>query len=209
MFTIYQITVAVNVLTILLLTVLNFYYTAGDLTIGGIADFKEFEYGEDLFFEITHPPELQYTYRIRPAKDIGVPFHKEKFPPKKSKLILVDPDHGCDTPKNARNIRGNVAFVKRGECSFLKKTIVMETCGAKAVVIADNNIYDDSYYIHMIDDESKLKANIPAGFLVGRSGHLIHSTMTELKLKELPIVFPLNMTFVPLHEMNQPPWIPI
>lgn len=33
--------------------------------------------------------------------------------------------------------------------------------------------------------------------------------MAELSLTELPIVFPLNMTYVPLHQMNQPPWITI
>lgn len=42
--------------------------------------------------------------------------------------------------------------------------------GAKAIVITDNNIYDDTAYIHMIDDESEMSANIPAGFLVGKSG---------------------------------------
>lgn len=28
----------------------------------------------DVFFEILDPPELSYTYRIRPAKDFGAPF---------------------------------------------------------------------------------------------------------------------------------------
>lgn len=55
-------------------------------------------------------------------------------------------------------------------CSFLKKTIVSELSGAKAIVITDNNIYDDTAYIHMIDDDSEMSANIPAGFLVGKSG---------------------------------------
>jgi len=45
--------------------------TDGEMTI---VDIKEFEYGEDIFFEISHPPELQYTYRIRPAKSFGAPF---------------------------------------------------------------------------------------------------------------------------------------
>lgn len=30
--------------------------------------------GGDVFFEITDPEELEYTYRIRPAKDFGAPF---------------------------------------------------------------------------------------------------------------------------------------
>lgn len=120
---------------------------------------------------------------------------KHKFPAKKTKLVLVDPHYGCDKPKNAYQLKGNVAFVKRGfvfilyidkmnlcilkyqlvcnsECSFLQKTVISEKCGAKAIVITDNNIYDDSY-IHMVDDESELSANIPAGFLVGKSGLVI------------------------------------
>lgn len=39
-----------------------------------IANIKEHEYGGDIFFEITDPAELQYTYRIRPAKTFGSPF---------------------------------------------------------------------------------------------------------------------------------------
>lgn len=39
--------------------------------------------------------------------------------------------------------------------------------------------------------------------------HLIHTKMSELMMTELPIVFPLNMTYVPLHEIKQPPWITI
>lgn len=30
--------------------------------------------GGDVFFEIIDPEELEYTYRIRPAKDFGAPF---------------------------------------------------------------------------------------------------------------------------------------
>lgn len=55
-------------------------------------------------------------------------------------------------------------------CSFLKKTMISEISGARAIVITDNNIYDDTAYIHMIDDESEMSVNIPAGFLVGKSG---------------------------------------
>ncbi|CAH1710300.1 PRADC1-like protein [Aphis gossypii] len=196
----------VNTFLLCVLSIFNIYFINGDMTI---VDVKEFEYGGDIFFEITHPPELQYTYRIRPAKSFGTPFDKEKFPAKQTKLVLVDPQHGCEMPKNAKQLQGNVAFVKRGFCSFLKKTVISEMSGAKAIVITDNNIYDDTAYIHMIDDESDMSANIPAGFLVGKSGHLIHTKMSELMITELPIVFPLNMTYVPLHEIKQPPWITI
>ncbi|XP_025416685.1 PRADC1-like protein isoform X2 [Sipha flava] len=196
----------VNTVLLCVLIVFNVYFVNGETSF---VDTKEYEYGSDIFFEITHPPELQYTYRIRPAKSFGIPFDKERFPSKKTKLVLVDPTHGCEMPTNAKQLKGNVAFVKRGRCSFLKKTIISELSGAKAIVITDNNIYDDTAYVHMIDDNSEMSANIPAGFLVGKSGHLIHSKMSELMVTELPIVFPLNMTYVPLHKINQPPWISI
>lgn len=34
--------------------------------------------GGDIFFEIIEPSELEYTYRIRPAKDFGAPFVSSK-----------------------------------------------------------------------------------------------------------------------------------
>ena len=65
-------------------------------------------------------------------------------------------------------------------CSFLKKTVISEISGAKAIIITDNNIYDDTAYIQMIDDESDMSANIPAGFLVGKSGLVV-----SLKIKKM------------------------
>jgi len=196
----------INTILLCFLVLVNIYFVTGHTSI---VDIKEYEYGDDIFFEISHPPELQYTYRIRPAKTFGIPFDRKQFPPKKTKLVLVDPHYGCEMPTNKMQIKGNVAFVKRGQCSFLKKTVISEMSGAKAIVITDNNIYDDSAYIHMVDDESDMSVNIPAGFLVGKSGHLIHTKMFELMITELPIVFPLNMTYVPIHEIKQPPWISI
>lgn len=36
--------------------------------------------GSDVFFEIIDPIELEYTYRIRPAKDFGAPFVSTTIP---------------------------------------------------------------------------------------------------------------------------------
>lgn len=59
--------------------------------------------------------------------------------------------------------------------------------GAKAVVITDNDIYDDSAYIQMIGDESEMTAKIPAGFLVGKSGLV---TFYNLKI----VIVKINIT---------------
>jgi len=63
---------------------LLFFYPVANGTMT-IVDIKEFEYGGDIFFEILHPPELQYTYRLRPSRDIGIPFVNNNY------LLLIGP----------------------------------------------------------------------------------------------------------------------
>jgi len=40
--------------------------------------------------------------------------NKNNFPIKNLKLVLVDPEYGCEKLKNGEQVKGNVAFVKRG-----------------------------------------------------------------------------------------------
>ena len=49
------------------------YFSANNLhTYDGVSNSDII--GADVFFEIIEPEELGYTYRIRPAKDFGIPF---------------------------------------------------------------------------------------------------------------------------------------
>lgn len=86
----------------------------------------------DVFFEIVDPVELEYTYRIRPAKDFGAPFvskycnnnyclfkyniafQNESFQVKNIPLVPVIPQYACETPTNIEEVEGNVALVERG-----------------------------------------------------------------------------------------------
>ena len=55
-------------------------------------------------------------------------------------------------------------------CSFVSKTSKAEQSGAIAVIVMDSNYNNDDMYIEMIDDKTNRKLNIPAAFLLGRSG---------------------------------------
>ncbi|KAF4518407.1 hypothetical protein B566_EDAN002060 [Ephemera danica] len=132
---------------------------------GGIVDFIE----KDFFFEILEPKELSYTFKIRPAKDFGVPFNSS-FSGRGVRMVPVDPACGCGWPRNAEDIEGAVALVERGECSFLSKAVRVEQAGALAVVIADNEPDSDEHFIEMIDDGTGRDANIPVAFLLGKNG---------------------------------------
>lgn len=160
----------------------------------------------DLFFEITDPVELEYTYRLRPARDFGAPFN-ESFHVENVALVPVIPKFGCEEPENRDDVEGNVAFIERGECSFKKKALIAERVGARAVIITDISKAYEEYFIEMIDDDSLEEVKIPAAFLMGKNGIMITKTLERLHRPYAIINLPVNLTFTPPHKMNQPPWL--
>lgn len=59
----------------------------------------------------------------------------------------------------------------------------------------------------MIDDDLTTDVNIPAGFLIGRNGIMIMNQLRRLNMKYAVINLPVNLTFTPVHKINQPPWL--
>lgn len=161
--------------------------------------------GQDIFFEILEPEDLRYTYRTRPAKNFGPSFNAS-FIERNIRLVPVQPANGCVWPSNAHEIRGNIALIERGYCSFLSKTIRAEEAGARAVIIADNK-ESDEYFTEMIDDLTGRNTNIPATFLLGKNGFVIRKILHKLNMKYALINIPVNVTYVPLNEWKQPPWL--
>ncbi|CAH0719969.1 unnamed protein product, partial [Brenthis ino] len=163
----------------------------------------------DVFFEILDPPELRYSYRIRPAKDFGTPFNGSIYF-EKVRLVPTLPLHSCSDILNADEIFGNIALSERGECSFVFKTLKAQQVGAQAVIITESvDKWDDAldHLIEMVDDKMELDVNIPAGFLLGRSGATIIRTLRRLQKNYAIVNMPINLTHVPIGKMKQPPWI--
>lgn len=162
--------------------------------------------GNDIFFEILEPKELCYTYRTRPARNFGASFN-ESFVKPSIPLVPAIPSVCCGRPINANELRGSVALVERGECSFVSKTLRAEEVGAVAVIISDYKPSNDDLFIEMLDDETLRQTNIPAAFLVGKNGYIIRKTLEKLHRNHALIRIPVNLTHVPIHKMKQPPWL--
>ncbi|XP_059622601.1 PRADC1-like protein [Phlebotomus argentipes] len=165
----------------------------------------------DVFFEVLDPAELEYTYRLRPAKDFGAPFNASFHFPRIA-LVPVVPFDACSRSaiKNGEDLEGNVALVERGDCSFLTKTINVERHGALAAIITESNTSEaeeDEYYIEMVHDNTGRDANIPAGFLIGINGRIILQTLKKMRRNYAIISIPVNLTFTPPHQINHPPWL--
>lgn len=161
----------------------------------------------DIFFEIIEPEELEYTYRLKPAKDFGGTFMMDIFKwRKKNDLVVAEPREACSEIENYRQLAGNVALIERGSCSFLTKAIMAEKAGAIGAIITDTRVNDD-YFIEMVHDNSPRDVDIPAAYLLGRNGRIIINTLERYGLDRAVIKLPVNITFTPPRLINHPPWL--
>ncbi|XP_070539991.1 protease-associated domain-containing protein 1-like [Ptychodera flava] len=158
---------------------------------------------ENLFFEVLSPPDINYIFKIRPAKSFGEVFRHSFY---RINLVPTNPAESCSDLYNGEEIRGAIALIERGGCSFLSKTRVAERFGAVAVIIHDHDYKNDWQYIDMIQDESDRTANIPAMFLLGKDGYLIKKSLQANGMPGAIISIPVNVTGVPLHHLRMPPW---
>lgn len=53
-------------------------------------------------------------------------------------LVITDPVKACNTIANNTDLNGNIAFIERGNCTFVQKVRNAQTAGAIAVVIYDS-----------------------------------------------------------------------
>lgn len=71
----------------------------------------------------------------------------------------------------------------------------------------DDDSAEFEYYIEMVHDNTSREAHIPAGFLLGKSGIVIRSTLMNQRWPHALINIPVNLTFVPPAQINHPPWL--
>ncbi|XP_036037277.1 protease-associated domain-containing protein 1 isoform X2 [Onychomys torridus] len=141
-----------------------------------------------LYFQVLSPGDIRYIFTATPAKDFGGIFHTRY---EQIHLVPAEPPEACEELSNGFFIQDQIALVERGEdeggaastcfsfglnttssrgCSFLSKTRVVQEHGGRAVIISDNAVDNDSFYVEMIQDSTQRTADIPALFLLGRDG---------------------------------------
>ena len=137
------------------------------------------------FFEILHPEELSYTFKINPAA-FSQPWNMSLT---EYKMILADPPCGCASFRNADEVEGQIVLIgkrfftwktvqiiyiwfitERGECSFVSKTIKAQEAGALAAIISDIDEKQDELFVSMVDDTTERTVKIPSAYLLGKNG---------------------------------------
>lgn len=155
------------------------------------------------FFELLEPEEISYTYKIRPAKDFGVPMNQSYHG---IHLVPTQPIQACSPISNSVIIRNNIAFSERGECSFLTKVIHAENAGAIAIIIFDYDRENDSKMVDMVVDGTDRESFLPSFYLMGKDGYMIMKALQDTGLPGAIINIPINATGIPVTMLNQPPW---
>lgn len=130
----------------------------------------------------------------------------EKFKLRKQNLLIfAEPRKACHIT-NAYELADNMAFIERGDCSFLTKAINAEKAGAIGAIITDTRSeLEDDYFIEMISDSPR-ETTIPVAYLLGRNGRMIFNTLHRYGLDRAIIKLPVNLTFTPTEAINHPPW---
>ncbi|KAG9510930.1 Protease-associated domain-containing protein 1, partial [Fragariocoptes setiger] len=155
----------------------------------------------DIYFQISEPENLRYTFKARSARAFGVPF-KEKMT--NIALVLAEPGDACTSIINKLELRDNVAMVERGGCSFLQKCIEIERSGGVGIIVYDYDKHNDEVYIEMIDDNTSRNCSIPAVSLLGKDGHMIVQSLMALRLNRAVITIPINTS---TSKVTNPPWL--
>ncbi|XP_059114059.1 protease-associated domain-containing protein 1 isoform X1 [Peromyscus eremicus] len=156
-----------------------------------------------LYFQVLSPGDIRYIFTATPAKDFGGIFHTRY---EQIHLVPAEPPEACGELGNGFFIQDQIALVERGGCSFLSKTRVVQEHGGRAVIISDNAVDNDSFYVEMIQDSTQRTADIPALFLLGRDGYMIRRSLEQHGLPWAIISIPVNVTSIPTFELLQPPW---
>eukprot|EP00092_Neocalanus_flemingeri_P070029 GFUD01085905.1.p1 GENE.GFUD01085905.1~~GFUD01085905.1.p1 ORF type:complete len:206 (-),score=56.83 GFUD01085905.1:139-756(-) len=156
-----------------------------------------------LFFEITEPEELAYTYKANPA-GFTPPWNNTY---NGIQLVSTEPACACGLIHNSDQIEGKIALVERGDCSFVSKVIRAQEAGAVAVVVTDQDSDNDQLFISMADDTTEREVYIPAAFVLGKNGHIIKDTLARLTLPAAVINIPVNISRIAPYRINQPPWL--
>jgi len=160
--------------------------------------------GKDyIFFEITEPEELAYTYKANPAG--FTPSWNNTY--NGIQLVPTEPSCGCGFIHNFDEIEGKIALVERGDCSFVSKVMRAQEAGAVAVVVTDQDADNDELFISMVDDTTEREVYIPAAFVLGKNGHIIKKTLAKLSLPSAMINIPVNISSIAPYKLNQPPWL--
>lgn len=160
--------------------------------------------GKDyVFFEITEPEQLAYTYKANPA--VFAPSWNNSY--NNIQLVPSEPSCGCGHITNSDMIEGQIALIQRGECSFVSKVIRAQEAGAVGVIVTDEDEDNDQLFIAMADDTTGREATIPAAFVLGKNGHIIKSTLSRLSLPHAIINIPVNISRIAPYKLRQPPWI--
>lgn len=103
-------------------------------------------------------------------------------------IVISQPPHACSTVGTKGDLKGAIALVLRGNCSFMQKVKNMESLGAIGVVVINHEM--DDKMIRMAPDEGAQDVSIPSTLITRADGiqllrwvhkHLVVGTLMSVE----------------------------
>ncbi|KAJ8025659.1 Ancient ubiquitous protein 1 [Holothuria leucospilota] len=121
-------------------------------------------------------------------------------------LVPTNPSDACRPIENILDVKGQIALVRRGGCSFLSKALTVADANAAAIFIYDHDLSNDWAFVDMVGDGTNRDTELPAAFMLGRDGQRITESLTANGLKSAILTMPYNVTGIPLGHIDKAPW---
>ncbi|XP_062509501.1 ER degradation-enhancing alpha-mannosidase-like protein 3 isoform X2 [Corticium candelabrum] len=130
-----------------------------------------------VYVEILFPAEYKRSFMAGPA--IFGPSLLDDSTCVIGNIKVADPPEACGSLENGQTLRGHVALIRRGSCTFIEKVINVQSVGAAAAVIVDNRPAEPGQLPFAMSSDVPSEVSIPSVFCLQTDGDLLWSYVVE------------------------------
>ncbi|XP_038108223.1 ER degradation-enhancing alpha-mannosidase-like protein 3 [Culex quinquefasciatus] len=95
------------------------------------------------------------------------------------RVVYANPSKVCTTLKNVQELRGRIAVVERGDCTFVDKARRVQVAGAVAAIVYDNtpNTSIDNQQMFAMSGDGRDDVKIPVVFLFTKEAEVLRAAI--------------------------------
>lgn len=95
------------------------------------------------------------------------------------RVVFANPSKVCTTLKNPQELRGRIAIVERGDCTFVDKARRVQVAGAVAAIVYDNtpNTSIDNQQMFAMSGDGRDDVKIPVVFLFTKEAEVLRAAI--------------------------------
>ncbi|GAB5362183.1 hypothetical protein AAMO2058_000776400 [Amorphochlora amoebiformis] len=124
---------------------------------------------------VLHDDKISTTAPIPPSPDPHLQVFLE------ATIVRAKPSFGCKTLENADAVEGKIAYIDRGDCTFIEKVLNAQRAGAAGVIIGNTNAAEGEEDAHFMmgTDGTERQVEVYSVMISKRSADRLISVLEE------------------------------